>query len=315
MKLFQFVILFFILGISACDSLVTEVSPDNLPDIQSKLVVQSFISPQASRTIVAVTESIPLFGESEAGTGAIKNALVRISDGVKKATIPFDTATNLYSITKEKFEIVAGKTYTLIVSDGKRTVTSTCKVPLKQTVAKTYVVDTTYSNNGFDQDTILTIKMTWQDIPVDTNYYRIRATVDLEYSIPDGTNAANFKEKRVTNRFNFRWDDTIGRNDFQSDANLDGAIFSSAIGRSTLPSVQIYDYGNGNRFVVYPKSKILAITFNIENTDATYFKYHRSLELSGNENPFSEPTLIYNNIEGGLGCFAAYNTGSVVYKP
>ena len=315
MKPLYLVILFLAFVTFSCESLVTNVSPENLPNTESKLVVQSFISPQASQINVAVTESTPLFGDVIANNGSIKNALVKLSDGANEVTIPYDTSTNLYSVDQAKFAIVAGKTYTLSVSDGKRNVNASCTVPLKQTTVKSYTIDTTYSNSGLDQDTIITAKMTWQDIPIDTNYYRIRAYLDLEHTILEGNSMETFKEKRVTTRYIFRWDDTIGRSDFQSDANLDGTVFSSSIGRVTLPGVQRYYFDADNQLIIYPKSKIIAITFNIENTDASYFKYHRSLELSDNENPFSEPALIYNNINGGLGCFAAYNTGSLIYKP
>jgi hypothetical protein len=315
MKSFHLISLFLLFIISGCESLVTQVSPDNLPDVKSKLVVQSFISPQSTQIIVAVTESKPLFGDSNSSLGSIKNAVVKLSDGTSEVTIPYNEASYLYSIDAKEFAIVAGKTYRLSVSDPTRSVTSTCKVPTKQAAIKSYEIDTSFTPNGFSQDTIVTVKMTWQDIMADTNYYRVRAYLDLEYNVLEGNSVQTFQIKRVKNRFNFRWDNTIGRNDFQSDANLDGAIFSSATGRITLPATQIFDYGNGNRFVVSPDSKIIGIIFEVQNTDATYFKYHRSLELSGNENPFSEPTLIYNNISGGLGCFAAYNTGNVVYKP
>jgi hypothetical protein len=33
------------------------------------------------------------------------------------------------------------------------------------------------------------------------------------------------------------------------------------------------------------------------------------------DNPFSEPTVVYTNIEGGLGCFGAYNLGKLPYQP
>jgi len=32
------------------------------------------------------------------------------------------------------------------------------------------------------------------------------------------------------------------------------------------------------------------------------------------DNPFVEPALIYTNLEGGLGCFGAYNAGSLLLK-
>lgn len=54
----------------------------------------------------------------------------------------------------------------------------------------------------------------------------------------------------------------------------------------------------------------------VYNTDEHYFKYHRSVQTRGDsDNPFVEPSLIYTNVEGGLGCFGAYNSGQLVYRP
>jgi hypothetical protein len=52
------------------------------------------------------------------------------------------------------------------------------------------------------------------------------------------------------------------------------------------------------------------------NADEHYYRYHRSLtERHDYTNPFTEPYLIYSNIEGGLGCFGAYNLGKLSYQP
>jgi hypothetical protein len=315
MRFAYIVLILLTTGLFACESLITDIPASKLPKTESKLVVQSFISPQASRINVVVTESIPLFGESTSRSSVVRNAIVKLSDGTNEVVIPYDTASQLYSLDKLLFAIVAQKTYTLNVTDGARTVTSSCTVPEKQVLAKSYVVDTSFSRNGFEEDTAITVKMTWDDIAGEANFYRVRASIDLEYSIPEGTSAETFKERRVRNRFNFNWDETIGRNDYQTDVNLDGALFTSPIGRANLPVVVTYDYGNGNKFTVYPKAKVVMVTMEIYNTDENYFKYHRSLEMRGNsDNPFVEPSLIFTNINGGLGCFAAYNSGQVIYR-
>ncbi|MCE6990798.1 DUF4249 domain-containing protein [Dyadobacter sp. CY323] len=309
-------LLFSAITFAACESLITDVDPSKLPPTESKLVVQSFISPQSARINVVVTESVPVFGSTSATGGVIRNAVVKISDGAKEAIVPYDTASQLYSLDKALFPIVAAKTYYLTVTDGRRSVSSSCKVPARQVIAKSYVIDTSTIERELDGDAALTVKMTWDDIKIDTNFYRVHAAVDLEYSIPEGTSAETFKEKRVRNRFNFNWDETIGRNDFQSDSNLDGASFSSPIGRSRLPQPVTFDYGNGNKFTVQPRSKIISVTMEVYNTDGNYFRYHRSLEMRGSsDNPFIEPSLIFTNIKGGLGCFAAYNSGQLVYRP
>jgi hypothetical protein len=317
MKKFAYLFLFILtFAISACESLITDIPASKLPQVDSKLVVHSFISPQAARIVVVVTQSVPVFGETPATGGVVRNAIVKISDGQKEMRVPYDTASQLYVLDKAAFPIVASKTYYLHVTDGKRTVTASCTVPAKQILAKSYVIDTSVSNNSFDKDTAITVKMTWDDISPDTNYYRTKASMDLEYTVPEGTSVDTFRERRVRNRFNFNWDETIGRNDYQSDGNLDGASFTSPIGRSTLPQAVTCDYGNGDKFTVYPKSKIIMITLEIYNTDENYFRYHRSLEMRGSsDNPFIEPSLIFTNIQGGLGCFAAYNSGQVFYRP
>jgi hypothetical protein len=43
------------------------------------------------------------------------------------------------------------------------------------------------------------------------------------------------------------------------------------------------------------------------NTEKSYYQYHKSLHnYNDSEIPFSEPTLLYTNIEGGLGIFTSY---------
>ncbi|TLV00905.1 DUF4249 domain-containing protein [Dyadobacter luticola] len=315
MRFAHIILLFVAITFSACESLITDIPASKLPQVDSKLVVQCFISPQSSRINVVVTESVPVFGDVTGRGGVVRNAIVTISDGIKEAIVPYDTVSQLYSLDRTVFSILASKTYYLNVTDGKRTVTANCTVPGKVVIPKSFVIDTTFSNE-VSTDTTLTLKMTWDDIRVDTNFYRVRASVDLDYNIPDGLSAETFKEKRVRNRFNFNWDETIGRNDFQSDGNLDGISFTSPVGRILLPQASVYDYGNGNRFTVYPRSSIALVTMEVYNTDENYFRYHRSLEMRGNnDNPFIEPSLIFTNIKDGLGCFAAYNSGQLLYRP
>lgn len=312
----QLILLFLLLSLAACESLVTDIDPSKLPQVDSKLVVQCFISPQSPRTNVVVTESVPLFGEPDLRGGVVRNAIVKLSDGSREVVVPYDTASALYSIDKSLFPIAASKTYFLTVSDGARSVNASCKVPANEVRPVTYEIDTSYSGDFSNRDTSITLKMNWYDIAQETNYYRVRATLDLEYSAPDGTSPQDFEEKRIRNRFVFDWDDTIGRNDFRNDVNLDGASFTSPIGRVKLPRVISFDFGSGNVFTVYPKSKIVSVIMEVFNTDEPYFRYHRSLQTRGDsDNPFIEPSLIYTNIEGGLGCFGSYNAGQLVYRP
>ncbi|HEV7378763.1 MAG TPA: DUF4249 family protein, partial [Dyadobacter sp.] len=196
-----------------------------------------------------------------------------------------------------------------------RSVKSSCTVPMVVASIKTTDIDTVFSNNTFHPDTTILVKMTWEDIKGVPNFYRVRAFLELEYTTLEGSNPENFKERRVRNRFSVDWDTDAGRNDLQNDINRDGTIFTSPQGRFKLPTSVVYALPTGELHTLEPRSKIIAIMFQVDNTDEEYFKYHRSLQMRNTDNPFTEPALIYSNISDGLGCFAAYNTSMVTYRP
>jgi hypothetical protein len=315
MQCFRLLILFLTLVAYSCESLVTDVNPGSLHDIESKLVVQSFISPQNNRITVVVTESTPVFGEYSVSFNIIRDAVVKISDGNREVSMIYDSTGSSYSIDRLRMNIVPGKTYQLSVSDGTRSVKSSCTVPMGSPVITSYEIDTVFSSNALYPDTAITVKMTWEDTRGVPNFYRVRSFLELEYTILEGSDPENFKERRVRNRFNVDWNREAGFSDYQNDVNRDGAIFTSSTGRFALPTPFVYALPDGEVRTLHPRSKIISLTFQVDNTDEGYFRYHRSLQLRNTDNPFSEPALIYSNITDGLGCFAAYNSSSKVYRP
>ena len=299
--------------IASCETLVTDIPESRLPHAESRLVVHSFISPQAERINVVVSESLPLFPQSDVTDRVVEDAVVKISDGTGEVVLPFDELTQMYSIDQSKFPIKVFKTYNLTVSAGMRNVTAQCTVPKNIPVIKSYVLDKVVSPNAFfGNDEAITLKMNWTDISGETNYYRVRARADIEYSIP----APKSQEKRIRNDFNFSWDEMTGRAELQTDQNRDGMLFSSPLGKVTLPNFTSAIPENTTQQPFNPKSKVMSVTMMIYNTDIHYHKFHKSMQVHVEaDNPFSEPTTVYTNIQGGLGCFGAYNMGKVVYQP
>jgi hypothetical protein len=303
---------FIALMLAACETMVSDIPEAKLPKAESKLVVNSFISPQMPYINVVVTESIPIFTESDAKEKRIEDATVRISDGVNEVTIPFDPKNKLYSIAQSKFPISASKTYSLFVSDGKRSVTAQCTVPKQTPVIKSYEIDTMLISNLLYEDTVVTLKMTWQDFPKDTNYYRTSALLDIDYTTLAEKDKQEFTEERISGTYDFFWNWQSGRNEFISDNQLDGVLFTSATGKASLPHKYEKTLADGKKVIVHPNSKIKAITMEVYNVDKHYYKYHRSQAVSDDtDNPFSEPAIIYTNIKGGLGCFGAYNAAQI----
>lgn len=306
LRLFTAVALLF----TSCETLVDDIPKARLPRAIPKLAVHCFLSPQNPSIHVVVSESVPIFSESDAQEGAIKDALVKLSDGKNEVIIPFDEGMQLYRIDQSKFKIIASRAYTLTVSHGDRTVTAHCRVPEDTPVIKSYELDTVVGTNpAFGFDTTLTAKLHWEDMPKDTNFYRVAAAADIEYSILD----TKGMEKRITGEFNFFWSAGGGSGEWQSDQGIDGSAFSSPPGKSTMPGPAVRDPASKP---LPARWRLRSVTMLLYNTDVHYFKYHRSVQQRmDTDNPFTEPSAIYGNIEGGLGCFGAYNVGKLVYKP
>ncbi|MCF0038728.1 DUF4249 domain-containing protein [Dyadobacter fanqingshengii] len=298
--------------LSACETPLTNIPPSKLPQAESKLVVNSIISPQLPYINVLVTESIPLFTKTEATERRVENATVKLSDGVNEITIPYDTENKLYSIQQSKFPIEDSKTYYLSISDNTRSVTAKCTVPGKKPVIKSYEFDTMLVDNSYTKDTVLTLRMSWQDVPGDTNYYKLDAVIDYQYSVGIVTDNNEIREELLTDNFHFYWQGQEGKSEFMSDKYLDGNIMNSLLGKFNYFRPRQLTMADGEKETYNPKNKVLGVLLQVLNVDSNYYKYMRSIEITGNsDTPFAEPAPLYSNTNGGLGCFAAYNAAQL----
>ncbi|SKC13894.1 DUF4249 domain-containing protein [Dyadobacter psychrophilus] len=295
-----------------CETPLTNIPPSKLPQAESKLVVNSIISPHLPHINVVVTESVPLFTKTEATERRVEDATVKLSDGVNEITIPYDTENKIYSIPQSKFPIKDSKTYFLSVSDKARSVTAQCTVPGKKPVIKSYEFDTIVVNNSYMKDTILTLRMSWQDVPGDTNYYKLDAGIDHQYSVGILTDKNEIREEISTNHFYFHWQGQEGKSDYMSDRYLDGHIMNSLLGKFSYFSPIQLNGKDGKMVTFYPKNKVLGALLQVLNLDVNYYKYMHSIEIKENsDTPFAEPAPLYSNVKGGLGCFAAYNAAQL----
>lgn len=295
-----------------CETPLTNIPPSRLPHAESKLVVNSIISPQLPYINVLVTESIPLFTKTEATERRVEDATVKLSDGINEITIPYDTDNRIYSIPQSKFPIKDSKTYFLSVSDKTRSITAQCAVPGKKPVIKSYEFDTIVVENPYMNDTVMTLRMSWQDVPGDTNYYKLDAGIDYQYSVGIMTDQNEIREEFLTGQFHFYWQGQEGKTDFMSDRFLDGTVMNSLLGKFNHFGPRQLNRKDGKLVTYFPKTKVLAVLLQVLNLDVNYYKYMRSIEIKGNsETPFSEPAPLYSNVNGGLGCFAAYNAAQV----
>lgn len=99
---------------------------------------------------------------------------------------------------------------------------------------------------------------------------------------------------------------------YTSDLNQDGQSVTSPKG--IIPNYLNYTYfdslSNGYYGGNVPITKRpVSVNGMLLHVDKNYYDYHRTLQQQNDidGNPFAEPVLISTNIEGGLGCFGAYN--------
>ena len=260
----------------SCEELVESV---DLPQVEPVLVVQSFISPQDSFILVSVSESMPVLGtvSSFEQVNYIDDATVTIYDGEGHSkVVPFSGISGKYALPATMFEVVAGQTYYLEVTDKQgRQVKSHCTVPA---YANETLAITGFDTVGDGDFKDIYVKYQFTDTPGDQNYYRVAV---------NGTAI----DESGTGLITFPISDYYEGQIYITDKNQDGKTF--------LFRQHIYeDY-------------LVSVTFLLLHTDRHYYDYHKSVSGFIGDDPFSEPVLIYTNIEGGLGVFAAYNQFSL----
>jgi hypothetical protein len=142
-----------------------------LPSVESKLVINAFISPQDTMIKVTVSLSQPLFNNSNSTQySSIDNATVQVSNGSSTQTLTYNSTDYYYFLNATQLPIIAGNTYYLTVTtpDGKNVNASTT-IPSIDTTLSFSTHQSTNPNSG----TQVYINASWNDIPGSEDYYQL----------------------------------------------------------------------------------------------------------------------------------------------
>jgi hypothetical protein len=289
----------------ACESLKQEVDPDLLTTEPEKLVVACFISPQDTILTAEVSLSTPVLGERANYDTRVTNATITLSDGVN--SVVFDRRNGKYpgqfyfGADPKKFPIVSGQRYTLTVQipDGRK-VEAVCTVP-KPVIPSDIVLDSVQIVENGSSGKDYFVRLHWQDPAGGENYYRYAG---MFYYLQRDFNSPNLPETNWPGYLiDFRPNND--NRDLVDDQQHDGEILSSARG-----FMRFYGFSEQT---LGQRVQRLKCVIDLLHTDANYYHYHEAVQRnneSGN-NPFAEPVLIPTNIQGGLGCFGAYNRSTM----
>lgn len=265
---------------TSCESMLSDV---DAPVSDPKLVVTAFLSPYDDTISISVRKSRPLYVPTTGYSDPfpfVSDATVTISDGMNSLNIPYSVANGKYLFRVEDMPIIPGKTYTLLVTtpDGYHAA-SHCTVPAETApVVEVTSIDTLNQGGTMAKK----VSLRFRDLPGNGHFYRLSvgAFYKYEYNAEDFFSEVGFERGMP----------------FVSDKNKDGEYF-------TFRTTEIYAYNTTND----------SLYISLLVTDENYYNYHRSFNTNQGDNPFSEPSPVYSNIEGGLGVFAGINGKITAY--
>lgn len=238
--------------------------------LPKKLVIQSYISPQDSVTIVSVRFSEALtriISSNEGYNDLVEDADVTITgNGNQHYSLTFKRDVGYISLPYQ-LPIMPDSTYFLSVTtpDGYRA-QGTCRVPVKKVDSSSIVIQS-LNNGAFD--------ISWNNVDTGNQYYcLINNIMYVEANQPPHTQNSN------------RWYGITNN-------NLSGKILLKDLRISTNNTLN-----PGYKADLW-----------ICHTDFNFYEFSRTLALQDrdNQNPFSEPMPVYTNIKNGFGIFAALN--------
>jgi hypothetical protein len=283
----QRVVFFFAVILISISSCIDDVDNIKLPNVEPKLVVQSFITPNDS-VKVHVWLSSPINYNVTSGGDYYDDEFVVISNadvlltnqsGTEQMLVPFDSSLDYYALSPQEFGIQMGETYTLsVISPEYGAITASTTVPSYVPIVSSVELDTLNENEWGDVRGILTGYLT--DEGGVENYYAAHVFNYSEYTDGEDTNSyISFATRMLISDKGYDGEDMPFRVDFSLSVYEDHLVHLYAL-----------------------------------SVDEHYYRFHRSLDNVGDfeDNPFTESTHLYTNIEGGLGVFASYVSADVV---
>lgn len=251
----------------------------DLPEVPPKLVLSCFLTPQDTLIVVRVTKSRPVFQVSQQDVDApVTDATVRIFGNSGSVQLNYDATLERYTVPASQFPIISGNEYRIEVSapqvEGVSATTSIPgPAPADFDMTMTYTIDSTDMYNWLYS---LDVHTSFTDLPGGGDLYRLTGKLLIYQPFATDTASRSFGSE------------------FYNDANGDG-VFVTHEGSPQF-SVTAPAYGGDHP---------VALVTYLVRCSYEYYTYHVALSnYNEGGDPFSEPTLMYSNVNGGYGIFA-----------
>jgi hypothetical protein len=248
-----------------------------LPDTKPKLSISCFISDSTEIIKASIYWSKPVFNKTDTLPEYPNNLMVIISGNGQLDTMLYNSEWSTYEVSTVDFPLNAGVEYTLqVTAPNGETARAKTIIPNEKALVSDKSVSFTSSVDQYN-NIIETYRyrITLNDISPNMEFYRIMYY--NKYFIPDVPDELNLPSN-------------VGEL-FVSDNNMvDGKIFTD----------------NEVKFYGVSANISSRYAYVIRGSEE-YYRFHKSLSNYGYDNPFAEPTIVYTNVDNGLGVFAGYN--------
>ena len=279
----------------------------NVPVAPSKLVVNGVV--QANNIFaVNVSKSEPVLTSNAANSFKVNNAIVQLyENGILKDTFLYNNANNNY-VVKNGTTAQIGKTYKLTAAlNGFTSVDAEMVTPSNIAIQSiTRVVNARTDANGGTQDEV---KIKFIDNGSETNNYlfKVKRPVNftgsqLEYQTIFCIKSSDVDIDRTSNGDPTDVNSCIDREFLMTDKNFNG---------STKTITLFIDSYNLTEFTNPINQRKYKAIVEINNISKNYYNYRRSIQTyrDNEDNPFSEPVLVYSNVNNGYGIFSSFTVG------
>ncbi len=262
----------------SCEKTVYVEVPDNDP----KLVTQTFLTTDdvEKEIKLALTWSVPLYSAYDYSFKDEKDADVYIIKNGQKHKLtytnpsPMGGTNGYYKIQSSSVGVKTGDSFSLEIETRDKKT----KITSQTTVPDKPVYSLSYENKTVNEYNENTYSFVFKSLNNnDINYYFFICKgyfTRQPGNIIDSVNMYSFSETNY---------------------------YKIAKGNSAILSFVSYD-------------EVDSVKIKVFHTDEAYYLYNSSVYNFEGDNPFSEPSPIYSNIDGGLGVFCSYNTDYQILK-
>lgn len=242
----------------------------DIPLTKPQLVAACFVGANEDTARLKLSWSAPIFYSSQNNLEYESGAKVILSKGNQQYPMTWDQISESYIASNVDFK--KGDLINLNITFETENIKSSCTIAPEPIYTMEYNGITKEIEDGWES-LILNYKFT-NNSANEINYYRI---------LFEGYYTDKYSNKQYAYTLN----------------NKNGEFYSLANGESTDLKIYFINYGENN--------KLDSIKYYVIRSDADYYKYHKSVYNYQGDDFFTEPSIIYNNVEGGLGIFCSYN--------